>query len=554
MREELDFSAKFEFDVEIYNADQSVLGEGALSFGAGGLIQIQLDIEFLSKMLSKELPVVHAKVKSKGGQNFTLFNCVFESYSLYADFLVFGDADTEISFFHIKYVDVSGWFLRGRYVTGKVGESISWKNSVPQVSVTVNTHDEDFSLKTDTFGSLTKSGENHVIHEHTRFIFERVDGVFSVEEVKEKAFELSTLLSVLLANPVSIENVWVGCKKSYPMPIYFSAFKKLDRQPSSGEFWLSCLAQRYSLDQRWQSVFDKYYTSHYRKTSWVRLAGMQRYEGFWEFKILGYVSLLDEYVTAFAERANQKGTKAKSKRVTAFVEQLKLLKYPLNHEQLKGVESLVESVFLFTRDLTFREKYDYAIALTDCDILKVINLTDYDFSLIKRIRDKVAHGDAPDLADTSYQEIHFIIEKIALLMTYWAHVDLGFSPLDFANALKFTHNRLHFNPRLDSIHLERITNTAQFVTVSEELFEKFSSGNGPMISACFTQSLKGELTYSEEHKAMYEAWLNDRNRGSNHIIDAFGVAPERFNAAGTLYLECGEKIKALYGVYIIKDV
>jgi len=552
MKKDIDFSNEFEYTVEVYDDDQGVLGEGQLTFGDGGLIRIQFDLDLYYKAPQTEFSIL--KAKEKGGEKFTLFNCVFESYSLYADFVVLGDVKSEISYFHIKYGDVSGWFLRGQYVTGQIGESISWKNPAPQLSVNIKTTNENFSLKSDTFSILTRCGEDHVIHEHTRFIFERVGGGFSVNEVKEKSFELSTLLAVLIANPVSIVNVWIGCGASYPMPIYFSAFKKVDRGSSNSEFWLSCLAQRYSLDEKWQSVFDRYYASHYRMTSWVRLAGMQRYEGFWEFKILGYVSLLDEYVSTYAALANQKATKAESKRVTRFKEQLKLLKLPLNNAQFEGVESLVESVFLVSRDLTFREKYDYAIGSTDKDVLKVINLTSDDFSLIKRIRDKVAHGDAPDLADTSYQEIHFIVEKIALLMTYWAHVDLGFSPSEFTAALMRTHNRLRFNPKLDKIYLERITNSAQFASVSEELFEKFSSGDGPIINACFTQSLKGELTYSEEYKAMYEAWINNRTRVSNQIIDAFGVAPERFSAVGSLYLEHEEKIKELHGAYIIRDV
>lgn len=551
MKQDIDFSNEFEYRVEVYHDDHGVLGEGRLTFGSGSLIRIQFDLNLPYKAPQRDLPIL--KARAKEGHHFTLLNCVIETYSLYADFVVSGDIEPEISYFHIKYVDVSDWFLRGQYITGEIGENISWKNPAPQLSISIKTTNEIFSLKTETFGSLTRCGEDHVIHEHTRFIFERADGKFSVDEIKEKSFELSTLLSLLTATPVSIANAWCGFDSSYPMPIYFPAFKKVDRGSSSGEFWLSCLAQRNSLDEKWQSVFERYYASQYRKTSWVRLAGMQRYEGFWEFKILGYVSLLDEYVTTYAAIANRKATKAESKRVTKFIEQVKLLKHPLDKDQIKDVESLVESLFLVSRELTFREKYEYATSLTDENILKVINLTSEDFSLIKRIRDKVAHGDAPDLADTSYQEIHLIVEKIALLMTYWAHIDLGFSPSDFATALKCTHNHLHFNPKLDRIHLDRITNSAEFFPVSEELFERFTSGGAPIINACFTQDSKGELTYSEKYKAMLDAWFNDRSRTTNQIIDAFGVERERCSAVGSLYLECGEKIKELFTAYIIRD-
>jgi hypothetical protein len=53
---------------------------------------------------------------------------------------------------------------------------------------------------------------------------------------------------------------------------------------------------------------------------------------------------------------------------------------------------------------------------------------------------------------------------------------------------------------------------------------------------------------------MYDAWIKDRSRASNKIIDAFGVAPERFSAVGSLYLEHGDEIKELHGAYIIKDI
>ncbi|RMM54491.1 HEPN domain-containing protein [Pseudomonas corrugata] len=552
MIQDFDFSNEIECGVEVYYDDYIILGEGQLSFGGGNFICIQLDLNSNFRVPQRKLPTL--KAKTKEGRHFTLFNCEIEDLLLYAGFIACGNVKAGISEFHVKYEELSDWFLHGQYIVGELGESVSWKNSAPQLSITIKMADENFALKTETFSSLTRRGEDHVIHEHTRFIFERAGGVFSVEELREKSFELSTLLSLLTATPVSIANVWVGFGVGYPIPIYFPAFKKIDRGSSSGAYWLSCLTQRHSLDDKWQSIFNRFYTSSYRKTSWVRLAGMQRYEGFWEFKVLGYVSLLDEYVSTYAEIANQKLTKTESKKVTKFKEQIKLLKKPLNKYQIKDMESLIESIFVTSRELTFREKYYYAENLTDESIRRIINLSDDDFSLIKRIRDKIAHGAAPDLSDTSYQELHIIVEKIALLMTYWAHSDLGFSPSDFAAALKYTHNRLKFNQGLDKIHLDRITNSAEFIKVSESLFEGFASGQVSIINACFIQNSEGELVYSERHKDMYNAWINDRARTSNQVIDAFGSESERATAVDSLYLECGEKSIRLHMAYIIKGV
>lgn len=552
MVKDFDFSNEVEFGVEVYHDDYSILGEGQLTFGGGSFICIQLDFNSSFRVPQRELPIL--KAKTKEGRHFTLFNCEIDDRLLYAGFIVCGNVKADISEFHVKYAELSGWFLHGQYITGELGESVSWRNPSPQLSIAIKMADEEFTLKTETFSSLTKRGEDHVIHEHTRFVFERASGVFSVDELREKSLELSTLLSLLTATPVSIANVWVGFGVGYPIPTYFPAFKKIDGGSSSGAYWLSCLTQRHSLDDKWQSIFERFYASDYRKTSWVRLAGMQRYEGFWEFKILGYVSLLDEYVSSYAKIANQKVTKAENKKVIKLKEQIKLLKKPLDKAQIEDVESLIESIFVTSRELTFKEKYDYVKSLTDENIFRVINLTDDDFSLIKRVRDKVAHGAAPDLSDTSYRKLHIIVEKIALLMTYWAHSDLGFSPSDFAAALKYTHNRLQFNQGLDKIHLDRITNSAEFIKVSESLFDRFASGQVSIVNACFIQSTEGELAYSEKHKEMYNAWINNRDRASNQIIDAFGSESERVTAVDSLYLECGEKIIRLHMAYIIQDV
>ena len=552
MIRDIEFSKKLECNVEIYYDDQGVLGEGRLTFGGGGLIFISLGFGSLFKLTKKSAAVL--KAKTKEGEHFTLFKCVIESEYLYADFVVLGDVGHEIKYFEVKYGDISDWFLRGRYVSGAVGESIEWKNPIPQLSVCVKTADENFSLKTDTFGSLKKCGEDYIIHEHTRFVFERDSG-FSVFELKEKSFELSTLLSVLTANPISISSVWIGFDKlRSPLPIYFSAFKEVDRGASSGDFWLSCLAQRASIDERWQLVFDRYYASAFRKTSWVRLAGMQRYEGFWEFNILGYVSLLDEYVSSYSELYCQSSPRPENKKVERFIRRVKCIKPSLDGGQIESLSVLAESVFRMSGELTFREKYDYVIGKTDKDALAVINLTNDDFCLIKKIRDKVAHGNTPDLKGSSYQEIHCIVEKIALLMIYWAHVDLGFSTSDFLASLRYTHNRLSFNPRINKVYLDRVTGSAEFLSVSEAVFRRFDCGDGPIVNACFTQNCNGELAFSEEYKAVYDAWIGDRNRKHKQLSDAFGVALERFRFVGTLYLEFGEKVKELHAVYIVKDI
>jgi hypothetical protein len=53
---------------------------------------------------------------------------------------------------------------------------------------------------------------------------------------------------------------------------------------------------------------------------------------------------------------------------------------------------------------------------------------------------------------------------------------------------------------------------------------------------------------------MYNEWINNRARKSNQVIDAFGSESERVTAAGSLYLQCGEKTIRLHMAYIIQDI
>ena len=68
----------------------------------------------------------------------------------------------------------------------------------------------------------------------------------------------------------------------------------------------------------------------------------------------------------------------------------------LSEIQSGALTKVAGSVFANRSRLTFSEKYRHAVAETDRDVLRIfICLSNADFSLIKRIRYKIAHGDDP---------------------------------------------------------------------------------------------------------------------------------------------------------------
>ncbi len=552
MNNEIDFSKQYEYDVEMYHDDYGILGPGTLYFGGGKFAYVSLEV--FGGFVRPDGETI-LKARAKSGEKFTLINCTYQDYIIHSDLIIGGDIGSGTNDIIIRYADISDWFMFDQDVKGIIGESLTWTNPVPQMNVSIENEDESFSLRSDISSKISKRGEDRTIHQHINFIFSRINGEFSFSDLKNKPHELSSLLSILIAYPISISNMWVTSSSGYQVPAYFPAFKRVERDFDENVFWRNALVSRPTLDARWQTIFERYYNSIYRKVHWIRLAGMQRHEGFWEYKVLGYVSLLDGYASELTKANKIKPTNTKKEKIDSIFEALSTFKNPLSKEQLNEIRPIMESAFPKRRNLNFTEKYNYLIETTDANIVKIINLSEDDFKLIKHARDTIAHGSAVDLIEIPYEKIHSITEKLALLLTFRALNDFGMTPDEFMENLARTHNRLRFNKKLNMVHLQRITDPASFLTVSQPVFDKISNLKSAILNACLTKDSKGELEYSEKHVAAYKAWLEQRpaKSGPTSFEDIFDVAKERVTHIGTAFLEFDGNLKELYDVYIISD-
>src|ERR1700744_2848902 len=103
--------------------------------------------------------------------------------------------------------------MLGQYIQGDLAENLTWANKPEAIQVKVKTPDEHFSLVTEVRRTSEHSGETLVINEHVLFEFERLDGFFSVADVRAKCLELSNFISILIARPFSIISVGVESEK-----------------------------------------------------------------------------------------------------------------------------------------------------------------------------------------------------------------------------------------------------------------------------------------------------------------------------------------------------
>ncbi|MGY6239941.1 ApeA N-terminal domain 1-containing protein (plasmid) [Burkholderia ambifaria] len=550
MSNEIDFSSQYSYVVRVQHDDLGDLGEATLSFGVEHWPHVLFENSSSYTRLQEDKKHPRLRATTKDGKTFTLFDCVVVGFSLAIDYVVAGDV-AEFNRIGIRFNDINEWFMPFRSIEEKIAPRPSKVNKDKHICVEIKTGEQAFKLSTETILHIAKSGEDHVVHEHVLFSFERFDGFFSPRDIREKCHELSTLLSILIARPLYLVNVQVVSDDGRVYPVFFSSFKKRE-QDLPARYWAEYFVTKSSLDGRWQNVFENYYNSEYREVSWVRLAGMQRYEGFWEYRALGYVSLLDKYVSQRSKGLKRKPSKAEDMKYAKVHADLKNISPQLAEGQERGVFSVIEKHFLGGGGrLFFRDKYDYVVGAMDAGILSIINMSSEDFEKIKGIRDAVAHGDAPDLVEADYGRVGVIVSKIALMLTYWAFIDFGLTDDDFLGGLN-SHSKLRLRADIDRVQLLRVTKEGGFFSVSKEQFDRLSEIKAIGVQACFTCFGDGRIEYAEHHVAALKAWQKKRISGVVPVAEIFAQSIEKIKCYGEAFIECGDERLELIQAYFIE--
>jgi hypothetical protein len=235
----------------------------------------------------------------------------------------------------------------------------------------------------------------------------------------------------------------------------------------------------------------------------------------------------------------------KPEKVLEFESELNRIAPELGATTTTAIVESAKTVF-GQRDLTFAEKYAHSMTSTDDGIVKLVDITDEDFRLIKKVRDKIAHGDNPGLAEGEFARIDAVVRKIALLLTYWTHIELGLTNEDFLKALNTTRSRLRLGVPFNERHLARITNTAAFFSVSAEKFQMLSSRKELKVFACFIEGPPGEIELSEHYTdILRRRHMNPSSSQQSSWGEIFSVESEAVRYEGTVYIESGSDILEL---------
>lgn len=546
---------KHECLVEVSHSDKGFLGEGTLVFGEGLFPRISFTLDARITLENGETLELVTAVSNKN--TYTLAQCKYSHLSLYADYMFEGVVGTpNFDKIIVRYHEISEWFLHGQHTEGQIGESISWVAKSTPLSVVVSTPKEKFAVKSKYVGTSKVSGEETVIREFVEFEFSPLEErKFGLSDIKAKAGDLSCLFSLLIAYPVTIHSVSVRLQNGQRCHVHFPTFSRPERKAAGSVFWIKCFVQKTAIENKWQTIFDRFYKSQYREQCWSRLSGMQRYEGFWEYGILGYVSLLERYVIIFSQNKTDRTIPSASKTKLKNFRQSVIKKIPkLEQADFDKILEIANEAFANKpKGLTFEDRYYLAIKETDADITKIIALTDEDFDEIKEIRHAVAHGDSPNIPGNDLTKVSVIAKKIELLLTYWAFLDFGFTTGEFIESLNRTHSVLRLSAQLNDVHLNRTTGSAEFYQVAQKQLNALRSIQGFRLHPCMIKNKDGTLCYSEKYATLYKEWALDRSRPSGHIYpkDVLGIENESAQFVSHAYFECDDEFLEVFNMWII---
>jgi hypothetical protein len=548
-------SGRRKYDVQLHHQQFGPLGVGKLQFGGNGSAHVNFSAG-LPVALVERSQIDLLRAVTDEGTTFSLCVCKVTGPILSVDYVIEADLPAaEFNSISVRYSEVSEWFLHWQNVKWDVGKTLTWTQIPQSIDVTVKTEDEHFQLRSENVTSSRKQGEDLVLSEHVEFIFSAKDRRFGPQDLKLKTLEFSYLLSILLGYPATAMNVAAshGTGDRF-YRVHFPSFERPERDMDDASFWIRFFIQQPALEGRWQVILDHYYQSRYRKVCWVRLAGMQRYDDFWEYKVFGYVSLLDSYLNIrFKGKKKSAPEPPSQKRLEKFRQHLAKELPKLTQARRTQVVNVAARSFAVD-DASFGDRYRLAIAAADRDIIKIINLSDEEFDLIKRVRNKIAHGDDYGLQDGEFTIVVQAEAKITLLLTYWAFLDIGLTTQDFIKCLKTTHSKIRFSAVLDTVHLSRVSGSAEFFPVTMEKLQYLRGIKGIRSLACCILEASGELSYSEELTKIYRASFDDRSRASG-VIDPeiiFGVDKDGARVVGQGYFECGDERLSIHLMWLIK--
>ena len=476
------FLDEFSVDVEVFTSSGNVIGEGVFTVGKNTVPRLEFDF-FIDLLKYSENKSFICKTDK---YTYHLMDCDVLENAIFPRFMIRGKRKrSKFKKVHLLFQGISQWMsTNGKFEL--TDSKIIKTRDTKEFKVEIDLEERKFSLCSERWCETKYIGENsHQINEYTILTIEAKNFSWFYSDLISIISDIRTFFTLMLGHSIGLEYVLDATDKDMTQSIYFLNATRVEDKDISPR---NCFVQSNQMlsNDKWQEILQGYFSyenAKYRKV-WSRIAGMLSYEGFWEYRILAYVSLIDRYVSIYAEREEKSLSNnqfRKYRRVAR--EALKTISLEVKIEDDKErnifdsvISSMCQQINQNIQNSSipsFNDKFDLKIKNTDSTIIGILDFNDGDFNHLKKIRNCVAHGDEPIIksdSDITYEDM--ITNKLSLLLRYWTFMDIGFSSSDFIDYLTNWMYSITQQARINKESLDIASGRYNFIEVNKTNFNK----------------------------------------------------------------------------------
>jgi hypothetical protein len=307
------------------------------------------------------------------------------------------------------------------------------------------------------------------------FVIKKINSDFSLKEIKDLSQEIRNLFSLVFGGALSIRSIYLSSslKKNFHSCLIFPCIT-YKSNPMGSVRQAICDFSNIFRWQLWDTIFNNYFSKKSFRKIWCRIVPSlsDKLIGYWEHNILSVVVTLEMYCELISKGH---GHKLNTVQFKALKEQLaEVLTNFEKTEELSGDDiSLINDLAGAIKQLkntshaTLQNKYDFLMERTSLQIRDVIGFSEADFTIIKKLRNSVAHGTMYKTVEEGEitKELE-IKDKLLVLLMYFVFNELGFSDMQIAQLFDRTRNEIIMRAGLNEKARDRITGNAKFITLA----------------------------------------------------------------------------------------
>jgi hypothetical protein len=553
----LNFSRSYEIAVNVYDSETSQKSCRAKIVLNKNLYP-RIEFEKLSDAISFR---DRADFYCRGdGVSYLLIDCETTGATFYPKYIVKSEINFVESFsgFYVLFRGFSEWIIGDKNIVSD-GDKLVIQHESRKFSLEL---DNAYKISNEYWFSNGNSKKaSATFNEYCLIKVESTSGVFSLDKTRELIYDLKRIFSLLSGVNIDVEFVTNLSGGSDEASFYFASDQKNDELDFNNVFFSPEYLFKYS---KIEDALKQYYLHSKSKFNdvWNRLLGMLEYQGYWEFRILGIVALLDKVVSVYADSINSKLiSKDKFSGLKKEIEKT-IYEFNLDAQGCIGEEhkslykSLIQKLndgFVNRHYSTFKEKFDLLISSVDPDVKEIINLTEDQFKHLKRIRDAIAHGETPETklkGDITIEGI--IVAKVTLILLYLAYKDLSFNEIDFIEMIDKFDNKLINRAKLNHVALDYKLKKVVRIKLRKADYDLLEKHNN---SHCVFRFLKSKNEYifvksltKKLNEIFYNFYYRPKDIKSVEAYVETLVSPrviKKIAYVNSVQIVCGEQIKPL---------